>query len=529
MRHPIVAAATVLAVAGMSTPAPASAATLYVDPASTDGGCDDGRSTAAAASPLTPWCTLGRAVMAAPDGATVLVRGGSHAMLDVRGVRRRAEPLLVRAAPGEQPSVDGARIADSSHVRLEGLRFTGDIHVRDAENVRIAGNDLLGARIWLTRTRHSIVEGNHVHDLPAGLSGGSIGIRLSGNQDTIVRNNRVERLTEDPIQVADEVRLLVEGNVLRHAHPSGGGEHTDGIQVMGASGLTLRGNEIRDVEHGLMFTDHQASDVTVENNVISDVSAVGMKAEGAYGMPNLRIVNNTWQDTAYGVDLRVPHPGAVVVNNIFDKVSGLADQPTAGHNLVTDDDDGRGIIPGRPRFVDPAAGDYQLVPRSPGIDAGLAAEAPPADRLGRSRWDDPEVGNGGGGWVDIGAYERNLAPPAPAGDQPARPSAGAPGDPRARLPRARRLRATVLPRRRGVVVRFTAPPEARRARAVLQRIRPRGRRKVASKVVRIKARRVLIRLRTRRPLERGRYRVRVAVGRSLAQLGPAAGRTIRVR
>ena len=96
----------------------------------------------------------------------------------------------------------------------------------------------------------------------------------------------------------------------------------------------IRGNYMRDIEHGLMFTDKQANDVTLENNVISQIDGQALKAEGGYGMPNFKVVGNTIVDSGGSVDFRVKHPGAIVRNNIFHHVAELAAQPTVDHNLI---------------------------------------------------------------------------------------------------------------------------------------------------------------------------------------------------
>lgn len=142
-----------------------------------------------------------------------------------------------------------------------------------SSRVELVGNELPGHRLWLTDTVDVLVEGNHIHDIPVGNSGGRIGVRLLRDVRPVVRGNRIENLVEDPIQAAEVDRGLIEGNVLRNAHPVSG-QHTDAIQVLGANGLTIRGNFARDIE----------------------------------------------------VQFRGAHPNAVVRNNIFEKVSGLADQ-----------------------------------------------------------------------------------------------------------------------------------------------------------------------------------------------------------
>jgi Right handed beta helix region len=497
-----VAAAIACCLAVLAPPATAQVpGALYVDRESRGGGCSDSRSSVEAAVPFTPWCSLKRAVDAAPAGSLVLVRGGSYPLLDVSGSNGRAASVRFQPAPGEPVVVDGIRLVNSSYLRFEGFTVEGPVDVKDgAHHVELVGNHLPGERLWLYHTDSVLVERNHIHDIPAGASG-KIGIRLIGDTNAVVRGNTVENLVEDPIQTTSTENVLIEGNLLRNAHPADG-EHTDAIQTLGADGLVIRGNYIRDIAHGLMFTDKQASDVTLENNVVSLIEGQPLKAEGGYGMPNLRVVNNTIVDSGGSVDFRVSHPNSVVRNNIFHKATAMDDQGTVEHNLVG----------GSPRFVNAAAGDYELGAGSPAIDAGSGAGTA-TDRLGRPRLDVPTVANRGTGtpnYVDLGAQEFQVPlPPSSGGALP-----GGSRGVRARLSAAVVRRVSLRrARRRGVMVRVGMPRGHRALRLTVLR---KGRRVTLLKhrakgITRVRVPRRAL----RRP---GRYTVVVRSGTSFRSL-----------
>jgi Right handed beta helix region len=487
--------------------------------------CSDSRSADQAASPATPWCTLGRAVAAAPSGSTVLVRGGSYPELNVAGDRHRSGMLTLKAHPGESVSLDGIDIGTSSLLRVEGFRVTSPSDLRaGAERIEIVGNDFAGHRLWVTDTVNVLIEGNHIHDIPASASG-KIGIRDLRGIGTVIRGNRIENLAEDPIQVTEVTGGLIESNTLLNAHPVNG-EHTDCIQILGADGLTIRGNYIRDMEHCLMFTDFVAVNVTIENNVVSAIESTGMKASGT-GNPGLRVINNTFFDSGNGVDLRTGHPGGVVSNNIFEKVSDLDEQPVAEHNLITaptaGTNYGKRAILANPRFVNPGAGDFELAAGSPAIDAGTSVGAPAIDQRGRPRHDEPDVANTGTGaspWVDIGALEHGV--PSHVFFQPGRDGAGSRrrrcGRARsrsARVPARMRMRRV---RRNGIAIRLARRRGRRVVRAVVaRRSKPvyRTTKRVGrgARRVRLDARRL------RRALRPGRYTVTVRMGPSRRRLG----------
>src|SRR5918992_1858775 len=75
---------------------------LYVDRYSVGGRCSNARSAAQAASPRTPWCSLKRAVAAAPSGSTVLVRAGRYPELEVEDDRHRSTWVTLRRYPSER-------------------------------------------------------------------------------------------------------------------------------------------------------------------------------------------------------------------------------------------------------------------------------------------------------------------------------------------------------------------------------------------------------------------------------------------
>jgi hypothetical protein len=442
-------------------------------------GCSDARKTAAARSPASPWCGVARAAAAVPAGSTVVLRGGRYPSTKLRSTHRatgsstngRAGMITYRAASAEAVEMDGLQLVGASNLRFQGLTFTGPVDVRSSQNIELIGNRLPGQRLWLQETDRVLVQGNHIHDIAADNTY-KIGIRLMRDTNTVLRGNRIERLVEDPIQVTKPRNALIEGNVLLDAHPAAG-EHTDSIHVLGADGLTIRSNYIRDIEHGLMFTDFQPSNVTIENNVISRIDGQGMKAEGTYGMPNLQVVNNTFTDTGT-VNFRSSHPGAVVRNNIFQSVAELDSQPTVEHNLIVSGSSGgnygaRALV-GDPGFVNAAGGDFELAAGSRAIDAGSAA-GPAVDRLGRPRSDDPAAANRGSGapsYVDIGAQARQTGVPGVA--LPGPPGVRK-GKRNLRRQRYNGIRRRVA-RRRGIVLRTRVP---RRHRALQLAVRRNGR------------------------------------------------------
>lgn len=441
MRAAIATLAAAAALAGCASeqtfePAPPAAASTaqqqrparaYVDRDSIGGRCSDRRSAATAASAATPWCSLGRAVQAAPSGTTVLVRRGSYPRLSVQGVRK-TRFVTLRSAPGETATLHSFTLTNSSYLRFQGLRISGrsNLIFFGNDHIDMVGNDLTVA----TQVRPSTnlrFERNRIHDLPGppGKPEDGVGLWIvTGEQgpirDVLIRGNRFARLPNDAI-FTDADRVRVERNTFEHIEsPSNDWAHADVFQGMGANDVTIRGNFARDNDSGILNTIARVHGWKIENNVFLRSESWPLQLDNE--QEDLTIANNTfwgggpvllrWNDD----QPRNPR-GFVIVNNIFNRLDYALELNIAveGWNIVAENPlrnrFGRGTRVGvRPRFADPAKDDYRLASGSVGIDAGTSAfGVPRIDRAGARRRDDgavPDRGDGSPAWFDIGAYER---------------------------------------------------------------------------------------------------------------------------
>jgi hypothetical protein len=90
---------------------------LFVDGRSIGGPCSDDRSVAEASASGSPWCSLERAVAAAPSGSVVLVRGGDYPEFVVAGDGSRSEVVTFRPYGSEAVSVAGFRALGAGYHR----------------------------------------------------------------------------------------------------------------------------------------------------------------------------------------------------------------------------------------------------------------------------------------------------------------------------------------------------------------------------------------------------------------------------
>lgn len=404
----------------------APAATHFVDVASVGGACSDSFTAVQAASPASPWCSLGRAVALAPAGARVGVRGGSYPALTVRWDRRRSSHLTLAAVGGEVANLAAFKAEGTGFIRLEGFRISGGVTLQaGTHDIQIVGNDLSGSGIYMRSARNHLIEGNYIHDLApdrAGLmaQGYSVDPATGGTRNLTIRRNHFARMSYDAIALFYEATdVLIEGNEIEQVRVRAGSSlHVDSMQIMYGRNITVRGNFVHDSTHGLIAKAGATEGLTIENNVFARLDSAAMNLWDA---PGVRIVNNTVWDTHSGVLLRddpaVPATtSATVASNVLDNLeSPAAHLAYEDYNLIA-----RNLVPsnaprgphdllGDPRFISPTTLDYRLAAGSPAIDAAMSDLSPALDRAGRGRVDDPATANTGGGrhsFYDMGAHER---------------------------------------------------------------------------------------------------------------------------
>ncbi len=416
---------TVIAV----VPAGANAADAYVDRDSIGGTCSDTRS-ASQVSAAAPWCTTARAIAAADEGATVLVRAGEYPGLKAVDVARQ-QMLTLKAMPGEAVTLTGTSTSNtdlttravyfkrSSNLRLEGMKITGGAYIQESSNVQFVGNDITTIGMRLRNVSDALIAHNEFHEFVGSTRAleTTANVGEPGVVRLTIRGNEVHATEYDAISLYWRLQdVLVEDNYIHDVRrPAGSDLHTDALQIAPQSegswgSVIVRRNRITDYDQGILVKDGATNGLVIENNVIGPPRVFAMHV---YNAPNVRITNNT---VAGGnLYLRARTTGATVTNNVLEKfaIDSTATVALADHNLVDRSLYNPGYVPGphdldgRPTFVDPAADDYSLAPTSLGVDAGTSAhDAPVTDLLKKAR---PS-----GGAFDMGAYEYQVAPPAPA-------------------------------------------------------------------------------------------------------------------
>lgn len=369
-------------------------ANLFVDRNSLGGRCSDAHSAAQATDPMSPWCSLRKAVVNAPSGSVVIVRRGAYPALTVSGQAWSAN-VTFRRYGAEYVALAGVSTLDTEYLRFEDLRITGVVNIgRGSQHIEVADSQIVPngtttpssfGVIIEDGTRDILVERNRI----TAPQGSGVHFSSGAHEPTIsnvtIRDNHFKNIGQDGIQVSNFVKVLIEGNEFEGVHRRDGEEHPDVIaSFAGGTGLVVRGNNIHDnTAQGLFIKDGAVSDVLVENNLISRTLG-GFKALNVYDVANLRVVNNTVLD---GSVFQGKATKVVMQNNIFASLSktGTVQFDVEDHNYIA-----AGNLPGTGArdlrtgviFVDAATDDYCLAPGSAGIDAGTSSGSPALDRLG---------------------------------------------------------------------------------------------------------------------------------------------------
>ncbi|MBI5106080.1 MAG: right-handed parallel beta-helix repeat-containing protein [Solirubrobacterales bacterium] len=356
-------------------------------------------------SVTTPWCTLQRAVTAAPSGSVVLVRRGSYGTAELKAGARTGWVTL-RAYTGETPEVSKLRLW-GGYVAVERFRLGGGELTAKVRDVALRDNQITGGIVFQEGTTRVEVSRNR---WSAPTSNAVIFSSAAGTEPKVTaitfRDNVFSRVGVVALNLRNFDDVVVQGNEFTNVVSYDGVVHADVIRTYaGGTRLRIVGNYLHDNQaQGIFTKDGRVDDMTIANNLVvrSGSQWFGMNL---YDVTNLVMVNNTAVDNGGGdVVLQKSVVRADVRNNIAYKfvVVDPASVYYPRRNLV-----------GRPdktgvRFVDPSTSDYRLRPTSAGVDEAVADGSPAADLYGKGRADVPEKANAGIGdpnYVDIGAIE----------------------------------------------------------------------------------------------------------------------------
>ena len=397
-----------------------------------------------------PWRTVQKAAETLNAGDTVYIRTGTyHEQVIPRNSGAAGQFITFAAYPGEAVTLDGAGV--------DIPEWNGLVYVIGREYIRISGLRVINAEtnphnpgILVEESRHIVIEDNFVtHSSDSGIAAwNSVDVTVARNEVdnpcTAAWNESISIGGTDQFQVIDNHvhDSIKEGICIKHGsvngevfgnhvhHTSGVGIYVDAWDTH-THDIRVYQNMVHDISgDGIALASESGGlleNISVFNNLSYHNQYIGISTtingpggpQGEHPMKNIQIVNNTiyhngWEVYGGGIVLDNPWAENVLVrNNIcsqsfyFQLVASPAVPATSytiDHNLIDGFNATEGEIwgddalEGDPRFLDPAAGDFHLDPRSPAVNAGAAQGAPAVDFEGDAR---PQGSGMDIGWDEI--------------------------------------------------------------------------------------------------------------------------------
>lgn len=382
-----------------TVPATAQAKTLYLDVASMGGRCKDSYSAGQATKAKTPWCSVKKALNAAPPGSILDLRAGTYRSVSPTDMTRSPAKLSFRSHDGERATITQIRLLNCSKLAFRKLRIRF-IRIERCSGSSFIDNEVVAEGLWAFFSNDLKLVGNKLHDTDNGMI-------LTADKRVLVENNDFRNIPRpsingpggDGIQAQSVSQMMLRGNrfdtFLAH-------EHTDSIEFAGSNaGVTLDSNVFHQcrgvisVEHPVFKTKFTNTKWKFVNNEFTDMTQWAFEL---VNVPGARFINNTAWSTGNGMRLHGDTKDVVMANNITD----FAAVETGGQvgrsfnnvigKVVGPYPTGASDVIGIPTFVNASAENYRLAAGSLGIDAASPSVAPKRDLLGHARAGAPDAG-----------------------------------------------------------------------------------------------------------------------------------------
>lgn len=306
-----------------------------------------------------PWRSLKHARSSAPSAATICVKTGNYGSFSESAPPNISERHVIRAAPGETPTLSGIDVVYSSprdaHLTLSGfdVRGSGGGYIVVADNtigIRFSGLHVSGVK-WavggvgvngmsIIDSQDAIVDGTKFDSIHRG-------IQVQGSDNTKILNNYIVATAGTGIQylngnTAGEISYNhITGADWSSSDPDAVQDPHSSIISFRSDDVVIRGNHMHGMgsSSGIMFYQPDVAggeasydDILIENNAIYDV--VNVYAIRFYNLgTNVELRNNVvfpgirTTDTCgiYNTtnDARYRYNTAIVAHNLAGGSTGL--------------------------------------------------------------------------------------------------------------------------------------------------------------------------------------------------------------
>ena len=335
-----------------------------------------------------PCRTFARAYRLARPGQTVLVRGGTYGgqTLPYDWKKLSSRKVVFRPAGTARVTIRGSLRVSARYVELRGFKVGSWVASAPAGHVVF----------------RSVSAGRFVVSGASDVSvlGGTLG--PSANLPNLVQ-------AKSSTSVHPPRNLLVSG-VTVTGYRSTTGAPTHCLEVRNAIGLTVRNSRFLDCDGSAVYFAEGGfagapANVTLENDVFGRTGSYAVYLAGARGerWANFLVRNNS-SDRAIAVSPQSrPAGGLDFYSNIATSFTGCGRAGVSADFNVwrVGSACGAGDVVAPAGFVNPAGGNYDLLPGSAAIDLSPLGKFSSTDLSGTSR----PIGGGG----DAGAYESNSS------------------------------------------------------------------------------------------------------------------------
>jgi hypothetical protein len=360
---------------------------------------------------------LTSALQHAAAGAVLCLASGSYGRITVNNSSRTAY-ATVQPAPGASVTLAGISLQDSSYLRFQALTFvqTMATSVVQSNHIQFLVDDVSGQGFMIRATQESLWQDDVVHDItrtPGAAAPDGYGFWLNsysccnvnafnstdGLDGDIFVGNTLNHIPQDGMQFGGgqlhhTENITIAANTFENIAAAScctSTDHSDSIQIIGGTSITVEDNYFHDVQDACMFKDDTLTNLVYENNLALDSPGVpggaGILCQ-IWDAQNAKIINNTfWRVSGAGLTgfmLRssggVSGLSADVENNVL--AAGSYQYEPGYH--VTEAANYVGANPGWDANYIPLSG-------SPLIGKATAA-APAGDRVGVQRTAPADIG-----------------------------------------------------------------------------------------------------------------------------------------